>query len=316
MSAVSPKTDSRIYANLVQLTKLQSQSMQIKLLSLRYSRAHLSGRYQSHQRGRGLNFEELRHYQQGDDIRQMDWKVTQRTGHAHVRSYTEEKDRQVILCVDQRSGMFFGSVNLMKSVVAVEIAAVMGWLALANNDRVGLLASAADRFHWCSAKRGRAPFLVVLNQLIFANHSLSAESSNAEKVSFNQWMQHLSQRRFKAATLVIISDFSDADSESLKQLTYLQQHNDVLCIFITDPMETKVPEDSQSPTWVVGDGQYQLALQRGQQTAEVNRALQNQYREKQAQLKKLMAMQRMPFIEIGTQGDHLLQLAQTLSDIQ
>jgi len=64
--------------------------------------------YHSHARGRGLNFEELRHYQKGDDIRQMDWKVTQRTGKPHVRSYTEEKDRQIILCVDQRSAMYFG----------------------------------------------------------------------------------------------------------------------------------------------------------------------------------------------------------------
>lgn len=316
MSAAAKQQDPRIYASLPQLVRLQGQTTQIKMLSLRYSRAHLSGRYQSHQRGRGLNFEELRHYQLGDDIRQMDWKVTQRTGKPHVRSYTEEKDRQVILCVDQRSSMYFGSVSHMKSVVAAEIAALMGWLALANNDRVGLLISATQQLHWCSAKRGTAHFLMGLDRLIQANHSLSAASRDSKRVSFAQWMQILSQRSLKAATLVIVSDFADADNQSLKQLKYLQQHNDVLCIFISDPMETHVPEDSVSSTWVVGDGQYQLALQKGQQTAEVNKALQKQYLEKQTQLKNLMAMQRMPFIEIGTQGDHLLQLARTLSDIQ
>ncbi|TNF20526.1 MAG: DUF58 domain-containing protein, partial [Vibrionaceae bacterium] len=78
MSEPRLTTDSRIHVTLPQLVRLQNQVTQIKLLSARYSRAHLSGRYQSHQRGRGLNFEELRHYQLGDDIRQMDWKVTQR----------------------------------------------------------------------------------------------------------------------------------------------------------------------------------------------------------------------------------------------
>ncbi len=320
VGSVSPNTasldDSRLHVNLGQLVKLQGQTSQLKLLSLRYSRAHLSGRYQSHQRGRGLNFEELRHYQLGDDIRQMDWKVTQRTGKPHVRSYTEEKDRQVILCIDQRSSMFFGSVSHMKSVVAAEIIALMGWLALANNDRVGLLVADPQWLHWCSAKRGTAQFLMGLERLIKSNHSLSAASQNSATVSFAQWMQLLSQRRLKAATLVIVSDFADADNQSLKQLKYLQQHNDVLCIFISDPMETHVPEDALSGAWVVGDGQYQLALQKGKQTAEVNRLLQKQYLEKQTQLKNLMAMQRMPFIEIGTQGDHLVQLAQTLGGIQ
>ncbi|MFM5554295.1 DUF58 domain-containing protein [Aeromonas veronii] len=98
----------------------------------------LCGRHPSRFRGRGLNFEELRHYQQGDDIRTLDWKVTLRTGRPHVRSYSEEKDRHVILCVDQRSCMFFSSVEVMKSVVAAEVAALLGWQVLKESDRVGL----------------------------------------------------------------------------------------------------------------------------------------------------------------------------------
>ncbi|ENM5814821.1 DUF58 domain-containing protein [Vibrio mimicus] len=308
--------DARIHVTLPQLVRLQNQVTQVKLLSARYSRAHLSGRYQSHQRGRGLNFEELRHYQLGDDIRQMDWKVTQRTGKPHVRSYTEEKDHQVIVCVDQRSSMYFGSVRYMKSVVAAEIAALVSWLALANNDRVGFLISDTQALHWSSAKRGNANFLMGLNQLVSANQTLSAASQDSEIVGFRLWMEKLSQRRLKAATLVIISDFSDADDQSLKQLKYLQQHNDVLSIFISDPLEINLPEQQLNSTWVVGDGRYQLALQKGRQTAEVNKLLHARYVEKQTHLKSLMAAQKMPFIEINTQGDHLVQLAQTLRGIQ
>ncbi|EKO3905965.1 DUF58 domain-containing protein [Vibrio fluvialis] len=316
MSEPHLTTDSRIHVTLPQLVRLQNQVTQIKLLSARYSRAHLSGRYQSHQRGRGLNFEELRHYQLGDDIRQMDWKVTQRTGKPHVRSYTEEKDHQVIVCVDQRSGMYFGSVSYMKSVVAAEIAALVSWLALANNDRVGFFISACQELSWSSTKRGNAHFLMGLNQLVAANQMLSSASYDHDRVGFRKWMDRLSQRRLKAATLIIISDFSDADAQSLKQLKYLQQHNDVLSIFISDPLEVNLPEQQIRSAWVVGDGRYQLALQKGKQTSEVNKRLHARYAEKQTHLKSLMAAQHMPFIEITTHGDHLVQLAQTLRGIQ
>ncbi len=316
MPGANLSTDTRIHVYLPQLVQLQSHVTQVKLLSARYSRAHMSGRYQSHQRGRGLNFEELRHYQLGDDIRHLDWKVTQRTGKPHVRSYTEEKDHQVIVCVDQRSSMYFGSVDYMKSVVAAEIAALMSWLALANNDRVGFLISGIQSLNWFSAKRGMTHFLISLNQLVVANQALSAISRDSEEVGFSQWMDKLSQRRLKAATLVIISDFSDADGQSLKQLKFLQQHNDVLCIFISDPLEANLPEQQLSATWVVGDGQYQFALQKGRQTAEVNKLLHTRYVEKQTHLKSLMAAQNMPFIEVSTQGDHIMQFAQTLRGIQ
>lgn len=316
MSEPDTTFDARIHVTLPQLVRLQSQVTQVKLLSARYSRAHLSGRNPSRQRGRGLNFEELRHYQLGDDIRQMDWRVTQRTGKPHVRSYSEEKDHQVVVCVDQRSSMYFGSVMSMKSVVAAEIAALISWLALANNDRVGFLLSDSQALHWSAAKRGTTHVLQGLDQLVAANQSLSAASQDSGRVGFRQWMETLSQRRLKAATLVVISDFADANAQSLNQLKYLQQHNDVVSIFIADPLEVNLPEQPFASAWVVGDGQYQFALQKGQQTEDVNRHLHARYVEKQTHLKSLMAAQQMPFIEINTQGDHIVQLARTLRSIQ
>ena len=96
----------------------------------------LAGAYRSRFRGRGVDYVESRHYLPGDDIRNMDWRVTNRTGKPHVRVYTEERDRPVIILVDQRLPMFFGSQRL-KSVVACEISAALAWAGLAINDRVG-----------------------------------------------------------------------------------------------------------------------------------------------------------------------------------
>ena len=99
----------------------------------------LAGRHASRLRGRGLNFEEIRRYLPGDDIRNMDWHVTARTRQPHVRVYTEERDRPVLLVVDQRHSMFFGSRRAMKSVVAAEATALAAWRVLQAGDRVGAL---------------------------------------------------------------------------------------------------------------------------------------------------------------------------------
>ena len=101
--------DDCIYASLKALVALQHQASGFSFLPKQPVHSILSGRHTSRLRGRGLNFEELRHYRSGDDIRTMDWKVTNRTGKPHVRVYTEEKERPVLLVVDQRISMFFGS---------------------------------------------------------------------------------------------------------------------------------------------------------------------------------------------------------------
>ncbi len=304
--------DPRIYVDIKQLNQTRSHVSSINLLGARYSRAQMSGRYQSHARGRGLNFEELRHYQKGDDIRQMDWKVTQRTGKPHVRSYTEEKDRQIILCVDQRSAMYFGSLSYMKSVVAAEITSLMGWMALSQNDRVGFLICDTNNFHWRSAKRGNKSFLLGLNELVEANQKLNVSAQDEAGVGMTHWLKALQAKKLKSATIVIISDFNDADDQTLRQLQYLHQHNDVISVFISDPLESNLPENNLTAPWVIGDGEYQFALQKGKQSEKAYEMLQNRYQEKRQQLKKLMAAQKLPCIEIDTSGNHFVELAKFL----
>ena len=131
--------DPNIYANLKQLIALKFQATGFSFLPKQPIHSILSGRHASRLRGRGLNFEELRHYRAGDDIRTMDWKVTNRTGKPHVRVYTEERERPVLLLIDQRISMFFGSLLKMKSVIAAELAALSAWRVLSAGDRVGAI---------------------------------------------------------------------------------------------------------------------------------------------------------------------------------
>ena len=141
-SANSRNTAGRnagVYVDLDELVRWQYRSSGFSFLPRQPVHSILSGRHASKLRGRGLNFEELRDYLPGDDTRNIDWKVTARTGKPYVRVYTEEKDRTVWLLIDQRVGMFFGSRQKMKSVVAAEVAAISAWRVLSVGDRVGAL---------------------------------------------------------------------------------------------------------------------------------------------------------------------------------
>ena len=128
-----------VYTNLKALVRLRHSARGFSYLPQQPLRSLLAGRKRSRLRGRGLDFDELRHYRPGDDIRTMDWRVTNRTGKPHVRVYTEERDRPVFVVADQRLPMFFGSQRKMKSVVATEVAALTAWRILGVGDRVGCI---------------------------------------------------------------------------------------------------------------------------------------------------------------------------------
>ncbi|MGF1721349.1 DUF58 domain-containing protein [Vibrio kyushuensis] len=297
--------DPRVYCDYAQLVRLQKHVDSFLFLPRLKANSALSGRHHSHFRGRGLNFEELKHYQHGDDIRNLDWKVTMRTGKPHVRSYTEEKDRNVVICVDQRSRMFFSSVEIMKSVVAAEVAALTAWRALKEGDRVGFLLVDSQSISVTKAKRSQNDLLAFLKRISSKNQSLSVDSTNAENVSFTHVIDQLTRQKMTNSTIVMISDFSDATSADIDRLKYLQRHNDVLAIMVTDPLEENVPEWIAKSHWVVGDGALQFNLNDKHKLAAVNQSLAEHSIAKQQQLKKMMSVNHLPFIELTTCGEHL-----------
>ncbi len=309
--ATPPQPDPRIHCDYLRLVRLQSLVGQFSLLPRRNSGSVLCGRHQSRFRGRGLNFEELRHYQQGDDIRTLDWKVTLRTGRPHVRSYSEEKDRHVILCVDQRSSMFFSSVEVMKSVVAAEVAALLGWQVLKENDRVGLAIMRSDGVEWMRAQRSRGHWLARLRQLCAANHALSVSSHDHEATGLAPLLAMLGRLKLKNATLIFLSDWAGVTEADLTRLGYLQQHNDVLALHIADPLESTLSGTASDASWVVGNGQYQLNIA-PHQLPLLDQGLACQQQLKKDQLLRLMAIKGLPLITLDTSGHHLAHLTTAL----
>lgn len=302
--------DPRLYCDYARLVRLQAQAESFSLLPHLKAGSVLSGRHNSLFRGRGLNFEELRHYQLGDDIRNLDWKVTMRTGKPHVRSYTEEKDRNVIICVDQRSAMFFSSIEVMKSVVAAEIAAMCGWRVLKDGDRVGLVIAAHQRVFHSKAQRSQNEFLAQLKRLAQSNQALNVDAHNSEHVSFSRWLEQVKRMKLKQSTIIFISDWHDCEEHHLDHLKQLQQHNDVLAVMVSDPFEQSLPEDLATLKWVVGDGRYQLNLDSKAKVETASSHLAERMVQQRQSLTQLMSIKKLPHIELDTSGEHIAKFQQ------
>jgi uncharacterized protein (DUF58 family) len=211
--------------------------------------AGISGLHQSKMRGRGIDFEEFRPYQAGDDIRLIDWRVTARTGKPFTKVFREERERPVIIAVDQTHNMFFGSKTAFKSVIAAQVAAVFCWLAIDNGDRVGGLVFSDVDSSLVRPKRSRRSALHLLNQVYLYNQALQHVKDPAALTpvdpDFKPGLAHaLGQiRRITkpGSTLYVVSDFVTLDDKALQYLNQLSRHNNVVCCFIYDALEESLP---------------------------------------------------------------------------
>ena len=250
-----------VYASLAELVLLQHHARGFSLLPRQPVSSLLAGRHASRLRGRGLNFEEIRRYQPGDDIRQIDWKVTARTRKTYSRVYTEERERSVLLLVDQRRGMFFGSVQNMKSVTAAEFAALAAWRVVAQQDRVGALVFNDERLAEIRPQRSQATVMRILHAVVAQNRALAVgEGQAANPAMFNEALRHAERLAPHDCLVCVISDAAGHDDESRRLLTRIAQHNDVLFAFVHDPLETELPDAGRL---VFGDGAQQLEVNTG-----------------------------------------------------
>lgn len=212
--------------------------------------AGISGLHLSKIRGRGIDFEEFRPYQAGDDIRLIDWRATARTGRAVTKVFREERERPVIIAIDQCSSMFFGSQVAFKSVIAAQAAALFCWLAIDNGDRVGGLVFSDTDASLVRPKRSRRSALHLLNQIFTFNQKLNEKKENTtdsepQIADFNPGLAHaLGQiRRITkpGSTLYVISDFATLDETALQYLNQLSRHNNVICCMVYDALEESLP---------------------------------------------------------------------------
>ncbi|WP_068111472.1 DUF58 domain-containing protein [Tropicimonas marinistellae] len=249
--------DPRIHTDLDHLRRLAGAARQVTFLPRQPARSALNGRHASRLRGRGLDFEELRGYQIGDDPRTIDWKVTARAGEPYVRVFTEERDRPALLLVDQRMSMFFGTVLNMKSVTAAEAAALAAHRIRKQGDRVGGIVFGDDRIAELRPKSGDAALNRLLAAIARANCALHAELDVAQPQPFNTPLEAAARIATTGMMILVFSDFDEADDRTEKLVQRLARHNDVILFPIADPTGLTLPEDFR---FVASDGQLQVEL--------------------------------------------------------
>lgn len=224
--------------------------------SARGKTARQFGNHRSVLRGRGLEFQELREYQAGDEIRHIDWKVTARTGKPHTKLFQEERERPVMIAVDQRSCMYFGSRYCFKSVLAAEIAATLAWAGLQRGDRVGGLIFDEHSHSEIRPRRQRRSVLSLIHKLGQYNRQLQS-TQQWQDGGLSPAVAELRRLVKPGSTLFLITDMRGFHDDDLRHLRQIARHSDVVIIRISDPLEQSLPLGVDVK---FTDGQSQLAL--------------------------------------------------------
>ncbi len=209
----------------------------------------LAGGERSPFKGRGIDFEESRPYQPGDDVRLMDWRVTARTNKPHLKVFREERERPVFMVVDDRQAMHFGTQVAFKSVAAAQAAAVLGWASHDRGDRVGGIVFSESDHVELRPKGGRSGILQLLN--ILAKRSGQSSVSNPEPGSSATAFRLALNRILKAARpgslIFLFSDFREWDQPSKTAFLRLGAHHEVVAMFIYDQVEQVAPPPGSYP---------------------------------------------------------------------
>ena len=251
--------DPRIHVTLTHLKNLEGPARGLNFLPRQPSASVLNGRHASRLRGRGLNFEEMRDYLPGDDVRSIDWKATARTGKPHVRVFTEERDRPALVVVDQRMSMFFGTRLNMKSVTAAEAAAMAAFRILKAGDRVGGVVFDDERQVEVRPRRSAASLYTLLEQVAEMNQSLHADrvvepEAQAKSGSLNDVLGSVARIAAHDHVVMVFSDFDGIDETTHRRLSGIAAHNDLILMLVHDPAARVLQASGRT---VLGDGRMQ-----------------------------------------------------------
>lgn len=286
----------------VSLEELMAQRRYTPLLSfdsVGKSRNEGAGVHKSPFRGRGMEFDEVRAYYPGDDIRMIDWRVTARTGKTHTKLYREERDRPVLFLGDFRPEMKFATRNAFKSVVAGRLLAALAWASREHGDKIGAIVLSGQHYFKIAPHRQMRRLMEIFNAVVAAANdkfqwqikSLSDALAELRRVSKN------------GGRVYIISDFHDFDDEAKKHLTYIAAHCDVVCVQIYDVLEETPPPPG---AYRISDGKKSVMMHTEDPVWRKN--YEKLFREPREELKKFCKSRRMIYIALRTDED----MAQTV----
>jgi uncharacterized protein (DUF58 family) len=256
----------------------------------------LAGEYGSVFKGRGMEFDEVREYMPGDDVRTIDWNVTARTGRPHVKRFVEERELTVIFLVDLSASGAFGSVRKLKNEVAAEFCALLSFSAVKNNDKVGLVVFTDQVEMFIPPKKGTTHVLRVIRELL----NFKPRQAKTDIVGA---LDYLGKVTTKRAVIFLVSDFQAEEFE--KQMRIISKRHDLIAVTVIDPREVRLPnvgllelEDSETGEVVLIDTG----------SATVRKRYERLGRERAERFRELFASMDVDQIEVMTHRDYIPKL--------
>ncbi|HUV36697.1 MAG TPA: DUF58 domain-containing protein [Patescibacteria group bacterium] len=256
----------------------------------------LAGEYGSVFRGRGMDFDEVREYMPGDDIRTIDWNVTARIGHPYVKRFVEERELTVIFLVDLSASGAFGSVDKLKNEVAAELCALLAFSAVKNNDKVGLVVFTDQVEMFIPPKKGTQHVLRVIRELL----NFKPRQAQTDIVGALEYLGRVTTKR---AVVFLVSDFQAEGFE--KPMRVLAKRHDLIAVTVVDPREVRLPnvglielEDAETGELILVDTS----------SAAVRRSYERLGRERADRFRELFASMGVDQIDVITGKDYVPKL--------
>lgn len=305
----NPQRSLGAYTDLAQLASYRLAASRVQLTPQQRARHRQNGQWISQRRGRGMEFEDVRQYQSGDDIRSIDWRVTARTGQAHTRQYREEREKPLLIVLDQRSSLFFGSRLAMKSVLAADLAAMLAWAGHGRGDRVGGLVIGNHHHQDIRPGQQRKSVMRLLQCISDYNQLLDASPCHTGQ-GWHDILAELQRISRPGSQLFLISDFHDLDEKASAILHRLAKSCDITAIVIDDPLESELP----------AAGRYRAFNGRQQLVFDSNPANRQRYRNAYAArrdaLQQFFNRLRIPLVHASTSDEPLTLLQQLAGAIR
>lgn len=277
-------------------TGILKKIRRIELRTRRLVDSSFAGQYHSVFKGRGMNFDEVREYAPGDEIRSIDWNVTARMDKPFVKKFIEEREMTVLLVVDVSASGAFGSVSLSKRELAAEVAAILAFSAINNNDKVGLLLF-SDRIElFVPPKKGRQHILRMIRDLLFFE-------PQGKKTDITQALEYVNRVQSRRALVFLISDFLAPDFS--KPLNVTSRKHDLVALSVSDPGEEALP-DVGIVTFEDAETGYQIDVNTSSRAAMNAFAALEERRLRE--IDRLFKSRRVDLVPLRTDRDYLVPL--------
>ncbi len=289
--------NANIIPQINELLALRHFAPKLRLYSKNKVDAVTTGSRLSFARGRGMDFEEVRGYQSGDDMRLIHWPLTARLGKPFTKIYREEKERAVYLLIDQSMSMRFGTKVCFKSVLAAKIAAVIGFASLANSEQVGGIVFNEHHAEFIKAKRSTQTLMTIFSYLN------KPETVTRLPGNLNASLDFLSRRLATGSIVIVISDFYHADAATINLLQQIAKKNKVINYFIYDPIEQSLPEKGFFPFTDERNQRLEIAA-----NSRNKARYQENFNERLQKIKSFSQMQKIQFAAIATHKDIVAQI--------